>query len=467
MRACRAAPDRGALQPGTAAASLPAGEVDHVDVTVIGAGAAGTFAALAARGALAPDGRWQSPGPDAPDVLLVDGQQQPGRKILISGGGRCNVTNAVVSHDDFVTTAPRTLRTQLLEFPPEAVVRFFAEAGVPLTEEPMGKLFPADDRRARDVLAAIHRRLDEAGVVARYGEPVEDVTADGDGWLVDGRPTHRVVVATGGRSVPATGSTGFGLDLAERLGHQLVTPVPALAALLGGGDTDLAGVQVPAILTAARRDGSVLRRTAGSLLFTHRGVTGPAALDLAEVLERHEDVVVHADVWSLLDPDGPMGAWLDAPKLPGACLPEAPPPADVGAVDDTLQALVEAANPGTTLGTVLARRLPRALATAIAGDAAGADVARLPRAVRRRTAHHLAELELGVTATAGYASAEVTAGGVALDELDRRTLESRVAPGSHWCGEVCDVTGRLGGFNFQWAWTSGFLAGRAAGRQRS
>ena len=434
-----------------------------MDVTVIGAGAAGCFAALAARGALEADGSTVLPPQHAPRVLLRDGQPQPGRKILISGGGRCNVTNAAVRPDDFVTDSPRTLRTQLLEFPPSAVRRFFADAGVPLAEEPLGKCFPAEGRRARDVLDAMHRRLDEAGVRRRFGEPVTDVTPAGETWLVDGEPTDRVVVATGGRSVPATGSTGFGLDLAVRLGHDLVPPVPALAALLGDADEDLAGVQVPAVVTAARPDGSLLRRTAGSLLFTHRGVTGPAALDVAEALERHAAVVVHADVWSLLDPDGPMAPWLDAPKLPGACLPDTPPPVDVGTVDATLQRLVEVARPGTTLTTLLTSRLPRALAATVAGESAGTDVAHLSRDTRRRTAHRLAAFPLRVTATAGYAKAEVTAGGVRLDDLDRRTLESRVAPGTHWCGEVCDVTGRLGGFNFQWAWTSGFLAGRAAG----
>lgn len=434
-----------------------------MDVTVIGAGAAGCFAALAARGVLQGDGTVTEPGPDAPTVLLRDGQEQPGRKILISGGGRCNVTNSQVGPDDFVTSSPRTLRTQLLEFPPAAVVRFFADAGVPLTEEPMGKLFPTGDLRARDVLAALHRRLDEAGVVTRFGAPVRTVVPDGGTWLVDGEPTRRVIVATGGRSVPATGSTGFGLDLATALGHELVEPVPALAALLGDADADLAGVSVPAIVTAAGPDGSVLRRVAGSLLFTHRGVTGPAALDVAEVLERASDATVTADVWSLLADDGPFAPWLDAPKLPGACLPDPPTPVDVGAVDETLQRLAEDANPGTQLSTLLATRLPRALAAAIAGDAATTAVDQLPRDVRRRTAHRLASLDLGVHATAGYAKAEVTAGGVALDDLDRRTLESRVAPGTHWCGEVCDVTGRLGGFNFQWAWTSGYLAGRAAG----
>lgn len=438
-----------------------------MSVTVIGAGAAGCFAALAARGALRADGAVVEPPAGAPAVLLRDGQEQPGRKILISGGGRCNVTNQRVTPEDFTTSSRRALRTQLLEFTPGAVARFFADAGVPLVEEPLGKLFPADGLRAADVLAALHRRLEQAGVTTRYGAPVRDVRPDRGGWLVDDDRAARVVVATGGRSVPATGSTGFGLDLAVGLGHTLVPPVPALAAIHGATATDLAGITVPAIVTAARGDGAaagaVLRRAAGSLLFTHRGVTGPAALDIAEVVERHAQVTVTADLWSLQDPDGPMGRWLDAPKLPGACLPEAPPPADVGAVDAQLVALADTAGPGATLTTLLTHRLPRTLAVTIAGPDADTDVARLGRQARRRVAHALVAFDLAAHGTAGYAKAEVTAGGVGLGQLDRRTLESRVAPGSHWCGEVCDVTGRLGGFNFQWAWTSGFLAGRAAG----
>lgn len=434
-----------------------------MDVTIIGAGAAGCFAALAARGALQADGSTTPPPAGAPDVLLVDGQAEPGRKILISGGGRCNVTNDTVDPHDFTTSSPRTLRTQLLEFPPDAVARFFADAGVPLQAEPLGKLFPAGGHRARDVLGALHRRLAAAGVSTRYGAPVTAVTRVDGHWMVDDVLTTRVVVATGGRSVPATGSTGFGLDLAARLGHELVEPVPALAALHGDTPDELAGVNIPAVVTVADPDGRVLRRAAGSLLFTHRGSTGPAAMDVSEAVERHQPTEVTADLWSLLEPAGPMGPWLDAPKLPGACLSDPPPPIDVGTVDDALVAMTESANPGTTLATLLARRLPRTLAEVVAGALGGHDVAHLTRDDRRRVAHRLARFDLAVAGTAGYAKAEVTAGGVRLDELDRRTLESRVAPGTHWCGEVCDVTGRLGGFNFQWAWTSGFLAGRAAG----
>ncbi|MFT4837611.1 MAG: putative flavoprotein YhiN [Nonlabens sp.] len=439
------------------------GMVNQTDVVVVGAGAAGCFAALAARGAIAPDGSPVPPAPDAPDVLLLDGQDQPGRKILISGGGRCNVTNAVVRPQDYITSSPKRLRSQLRELGPDPVRHFFAAMGVPLTEEPLGKLFPADGGVARDVLGALHHALADAGVATRYGTPVRRVAPTDGRWQLDDVTAQRVVLATGGRSVPATGSTGFGLELAGRLGHTMVAAVPALAPVLGRTDTRLAGQTVPVILTVSDPDGRVRRRAAGSLLFTHRGVSGPAALDVSEEVERGgDDVRVTADLWSLTDPNGPMGSFLDAPKLPGACLPDTPAPTDTGELDRTLARMLADADRGATLGSVLRPRVARRLIEVLVGDDAALPAGQVPKAVRRRVARSLTALDLAASGTGGYAKAEVTAGGVHLDELDRRTLESSIAPGLHLCGEVCDVTGRLGGLNFQWAWTSGYLAGRGA-----
>lgn len=436
-----------------------------VDVVVVGAGAAGLFAALAARGALTQAGELVTPPADAPRVLLLDGQGTPGRKILISGGGRCNVTNRRVTADDFTSTSPTRVRNVLRAVGVEQTRAAFTAMGVDLRAEPLGKLFPTTDR-ARDVLDALLRACDHAGVVRRFGIPVEHVAPRDDGaWQVDDVVARRVVVATGGRSVPRTGSTGFGLELAARLGHDLVPPVPALAALLGHGDEQLAGITVPAVVQVVDGQGRSRARAAGSLLFTHRGVTGPAALDVSEVVERGrsagESVRVLADLWTLADPAGTFGAHLRAPKLPGACLAEPPVPAQPGEVDRELQDRA-ARDPNSSLGAVLSERLPRRLVQAVAG-AVDRPLGQLPRRDRRAVAAGLAALDLGIETTAGYAKAEVTAGGVRLDELARHTLESRRAPGLHLCGEVCDVTGRLGGFNFQWAWSSGLLAGRGAG----
>jgi predicted flavoprotein YhiN len=454
------------------------------DVVVVGAGAAGTFAALAARGAVAADGTIGRAAPEAPSVLLVDGQAEPGRKILISGGGRCNVTNAVVRPEDLETGSPAVVRSALREFGVPETRRAFASIGVELVEEAMGKLFPASGR-ARDVLAALRRALAMAGVVTRDGTPVGRLRPDGDGWAVDDLRTRRVVLATGGLSVPATGSTGFGLAVAAATGHELAPTAPALAALEGAGHPDLAGLAVPAVVAVLDGAGRELRRAAGSLLFTHAGASGPAALDVSVALERAggpgagqgDGVRVVADLWTLADRDGPMGPWLDRAdgKLPGASLPDAPRRAQPDEVDRALLAADGGRSPTQALG----RRLPRRLAAALVaeldggqghggGDGRGDDarMGQLPRGQRRALAGLLAAMPLRVDRTAGYAKAEVTAGGVRLDQLHRRTLESRVTPGLHLCGEACDVTGRLGGFNFQWAWTSGVLAGRGAAAGR-
>lgn len=439
-----------------------------VDVVVIGGGAAGTFAALGARGALAEDGATTAPPGDAPAVLLLDGEDRPGRKILVSGGGRCNVTNTDVNPGDFRTGAPRIVRQVLRAFPPAAVRRFLADHGVPTVVEALGKVFPEAPLRARDVLEAIDTAVTAAGARREHGHAVTDVRRDGDEWLVqrDGAApirARRVVVATGGRSVPATGSRGFGLDLAGRLGLPLAAPLPHLAPLLARQGAALAGVTLPAIARVVVGDREV-DRAAGSLLFTHRGATGPAALDVSGAVEAAlatgDPVRVELDLWTLADPDGPFATHLDAPKLPGTCLAAPPAATSPGELDHALRATADG-NPRAGASALHAGRLPRRVSEHLVDGLAG-PLGQLSRDDRRAVARRTAALDLGVTGTAGYAKAEVTAGGVELGALDRRTLESRDQPGLHWCGEVCDATGRLGGFNFAWAWASGLVAGRGA-----
>jgi len=435
---------------------------EKLDVIVVGAGAAGIFAALAARGALAADGSF-APPESGPRVLLVDGQEKPGRKILISGGGRCNVTNIRVSERDFTTETPNVLRSILREFPSDAVQRFFNERGLRFDCEQMGKLFPKSDR-AKDVLDTLHLALELAGVERRFGRRVEKIERDGDLWVVDDLRADRVIVATGGRSVPQTGSTGFGYDVAREVGHELVPTIPALAALIGSAREDLAGVTLPAILTVVNRDGRELDRAAGSMLFTHRGVSGPVALDVSGAFERAaangEEPRVLADIWSLPDRAGAYKRYLDGDKAPGACLAASP---KAMAPEELERTILDTASraPKRQLGWRLAKRLPRSVIEALV-PAAKSQLAQLTKDQRREAAIALTALDLGIIATEGYAKAEVTSGGVALPELRRRTMESRLAPNLYFCGEVCDVTGRLGGFNFQWAWSSGFVAGHAA-----
>jgi len=432
-------------------------------VAVVGAGAAGIFAALAARGALDGKGRTSRPAADAPRVVLLDSMERPGRKILVSGGGRCNVTNERVTDRDFDTDSPAVVRGVLAGFSAAATRAFLEGRGVALRAEPLGKVFPASGR-AREILDALLGALDGAGVERRFGAEVAGIAREDGLWRVGDLLARRVVVATGGKSVPSTGSTGFGYGLAASLGHAVAEPVPALAALRGAVPGGLAGVTLPAILTVAEGRRRTLRRAAGSLLFTHRGVSGPPALDsslaVASCLRSGSPFTVTADFWTLSDPVGPFAPYLSLPKPPGACLPESPPPADAAAVEEWILERTRR-SPRSTLGVALAERLPRRLVEAIVPSPA-TPLSVLPREARRAAAEAATALDLRVTGTDGFDRAEVTAGGVPLRELDRRTLESRLAPGLHFCGEVCDATGRLGGFNFQWAFASGFAAGMGA-----
>jgi predicted Rossmann fold flavoprotein len=461
----------------------------ETDVAIVGAGAAGMMAALAARGAITREGTPAAPEPGSRRVLLIDAATKLGLKILVSGGGRCNVTNERVTEADFDTDVPHVVRGLLAAFPASSIAAFLTALGVPLYAEPLGKLFPTTDR-ADDVVDALLRSVADAGIELVTGSPVEAITKSGDrSWVValaDGRAARapRVIVATGGKSLPKTGSTGFGFELARRLGHTLDPVLPALAPvrLEPEGVLDgLAGVTVPALLTLAPRDTSPeqvrgarfrpIARAAGSMLVTHQGISGPAALDVsgacALALARAQEVSLFADFWTLVRDESPWVGWRDAAKQPGACLPpeDAPRPVDF---DDFLRDARETFHDGRRgVAVALAKRLPRSLVDALVRTT-GINLAREARTITehewRKIHVALTHADLRLAGTDGYDKAEVTRGGVPLAELHRTTLESRLHAGLHFCGEVVNATGRLGGFNFQWAWSSGFAAGSAAGR---
>lgn len=457
----------------------------RVPLVVVGAGAAGIFAALAARGAIAGDGSFRTPASTSPEVLLVDGSRRPGAKILVSGGGRCNVTNARVRPTDFETDAPHALRAILAAFPPEAVRRFFASRGVPLHEEALGKLFPVTDD-ARTVLAALGGALVDAGVHTDFGAVVAKLERADGGFAVtrtgrdDGIAAARLVVATGGRSLPKTGSTGAGYGFAEALGLAVLPQQPALTPLVLGPAhplEGLAGMTVPALLTLVQRgtpDEQIagarfrpLARAAGSLLVTHRGISGPAALDVsagcARSLATGEGAELVADLWALGGTRGEAFGFSRAGKPPGACVPPDLAPASIRFEEfhAEVRAVADARAIGPTLAAVLPQRLVERV-LAVAGLEARRAIDSLPLGQWRKLFRAVARVRLPLAGTAGYAKAEVTSGGIPLASLGRTTLEARDAPGLHFCGEVVNVTGRLGGFNFQWAWASGVAAGRAA-----
>jgi predicted Rossmann fold flavoprotein len=418
------------------AESRAPGPESRVDVLVVGAGAAGLATAIfVAR--------------HAPHLTVrcVDGARRVGAKILVSGGSRCNVTNRVVTDRDFWGGPSRVVRSVLRAFPADRAAAFFEELGVPLNEEEDGKLFPASNR-SRTVLDALLEEIERRGVTIGAGERVNEVRKEEEGFrvvVVGGVSYHarRVVLATGGRSLPKTGSDGFGYTLARRLGHGLVETTPALAPMLLEGDDHqpLAGVSHPAALIL-RADNRPKQTLVGAMLWTHVGVSGPAALNVS----RH---------WHRMTIEG---------RTPVLALNVCP-----GDTCDTVDRwLVDqaTARPKARVETILALRVPGAVAETWCrrvGLDRDTTMAHLAREDRRRLSLALTETVLPVSGSRGYGYAEVTAGGVPLDEIDPATMESRVCPALYLVGEMLDVDGRLGGFNFQWAWSSGWVAGRAIG----
>jgi predicted Rossmann fold flavoprotein len=377
------------------------------DVAVVGAGAAGLMAAIFA-------------GRAGARVIALDAAPKIGAKILISGGGRCNVSHDVVTAADFNgnrNAIAKVLRT----FDVAETIDFFASLGVRLKREETGKLFPVSDR-AKDVVDALLRAAKDAGVEIVTGKRITAI-----GQL----PTaNRVVLAAGGRSVPKTGSDGSGYALARAFGHTVTETFPALVPLIvepGHWITALSGTSVEAELSVKSSTGRVLHRERGSMLFTHFGISGPVVLDIS----RH---------WIACG-GGLQPAILAANFLPG----------------ETFQSLDAALIENPAL---LRRRLPDRLAAQLALPG------RLTKEQRRRVVHDVIDFTIPVIRDRGFNYAEVTAGGVPLSEVDVSTMASRVRPGLYLCGEILDVDGKIGGYNFQWAWASGKLAGLAAGRER-
>ena len=403
------------------------------DVAIVGAGAAGLATAILLR-RVNRDVR----------VVVLDGARRPGAKIVISGGGRCNVTNAVVTEQDFWGGRRSFIRRVLRTMPVAETIEFFEGLGVRLKEEAGGKLFPISDR-SRDVSEALLRELSGRGGELLAGRRVTAVSRDGDGFRIESLEgqlhVKRVVLATGGRSLPKTGSDGGGYAIAASLGHRIVPTTPALAPLtVGGSDlSGLAGVSLDVALSI-RIDGAISERLEGSLLWTHFGVSGPVVLNASRHWER--GVLEGRQTAVTLNLLG---------RIP---FEEA---------DRTILALTSA-RPKATLHGGISGLIPASVAAALA------DAITLPRDLllsqltrddRRRLTHALTAWPLAVTGSRGYNHAEATAGGVSLDDVHASTMESRGCPGLFFAGEILDVDGRIGGFNFQWAWSSAGAAARA------
>ena len=415
------------------------GRRDTADVVVVGGGAAGLAAAVFCARASA-----------GTRVVCADGAKTVGAKILVSGGGRCNVTNRIVTERDFWGGDRRVIRNVLRAYPASRALAFFEELGISLREEDDGKYFPVTNR-ARDVLDALLGALRDSGAELHLGRRVSGVRRAERGFVVEAADgvsydARCVVLATGGRSLPKTGSDGAGYAFARALGHTYVDTTPALVPLVlsDSAHVRLAGVAHPVAVTV-RVEGSAPIRLGGAMLWTHFGVSGPVMLNAS----RH---------W--------LRARLDdrAVQLSVALLP--------GITFEALDAwLVEQqqAHPRALVRTVLASRLPAAVADAwmdVAGVDASTTLAHLARDDRRRLVTALLETPLAVRDSRGYNYAEVTAGGIPLSEIDPATMESRLCRGLYLIGEMLDVDGRIGGFNFQWAWSSAWVAAQAIARTR-
>lgn len=404
-------------------------------VAVVGGGAAGLLAAASAAS------RLRAAGSDAP-VVVLEAAREPGRKVLVSGGGRCNVLPSGEARARFVSASPRRLVDRALDrFPLAAQRAFFEELlGAPLREEESGKLFPPTNR-ARDVRDALVAHARGAGAEIRSGAPVRAVARrTGGGFdLHLGAGTlsaSAVVLATGGRSVLAGGADAAGFDWAAALGHTIRPLRPALVPLTGSSPAHaaLSGVSLEAAVTA--RSGEELAEARGGFLFTHRGWSGPAVLDVSHVVTR---ALAEGRPFSVTVSFGEGGAAWDEALRTGS---------------------------GTVL-SLLRRSLPdrvAALVSAAAGVAPEAPLHRLSRELRRALVASLTAFPLPVEGTEGYRTAEVTAGGVALGEIDPGSGASRLVPGLFLAGEILDAVGPIGGFNFQWAWATGRTAGEGAAR---
>ena len=367
----------------------------------------------------------------------------------MSGGSRCNITNASVSEADFWGGRRTVIRRVLRHFSVADTIAFFRELGVRLHVEDDGKLFP-DSNRAREVLDALVNAAHSAGVTIVTGARVSRVaTRDGgftlstDLGMLDAR---RAVLATGGRSLPKSGSDGSGFGIAQRLGHTIVPTTPGLVPLLlgPGGDAlnrELSGVAHDAELTLWIDDAVDIRLT-GSLLWTHFGISGPVTLDMS----RH---------WLRAVLDQRQAA-LTLSFCPGRSFEDL----------ERWWASRVHDRPQSSIATTLSTLLPASVATAVVRrlqQRADTPLAHLERTDRRRLSHALVKWPLHVTGDRGYNYAEVTAGGISLDEIDPSTMQSRVCEGLSLVGEVLDVDGRIGGFNFQWAWSSAHVAASALG----
>ena len=391
------------------------------DVIVLGGGAAGLMCAITA-------------GKRGRRVLVLEGSNRVGKKILMSGGGRCNFTNTHCDATHFISGNPHFAKSALARFSPWQFIALVEKHGIPYHEKTPGQLFC--DRSSKDIVAMLRAECADAGVEIRHNAGIENMERTGAGFAVAsaaGRfESEALVVATGGLSIPRMGATDLGYRIARQFGLEVVDTRAGLVPFTFSGPMKalterLAGVSVA---TAVSTGGACFE---DDLLFTHRGLSGPAALQASSY-------------------------WLPGSSIGVSLLP-----------DEDLSGLLARAkdtSPGARIRTALSACLPKALVHELEmrewPEIADRPLAEIGDSVLSGVAKRLRSWTLKPAATEGYRTAEVTLGGVCTSELSSRTLETRSVPGLYFIGEVVDVTGHLGGFNFQWAWASGYAAGGVA-----
>ncbi|MEN1944036.1 NAD(P)/FAD-dependent oxidoreductase [Luteimonas sp. MJ293] len=391
---------------------------EHIDVAVIGGGAAGLMCAqvAAARGLR---------------VLLLEGSNRVGKKILMSGGGRCNFTNTGTGPENFISANPHFCKSALARYSPWHFLEMVERHGIAWHEKELGQLFC--DESSKLIVKMLLDECERVGVRIETRSAITAVNVQDDGrFSIQSRLgttlANRVVVASGGLSIPSMGASGFGYELARQFGHEVLPTRAGLVPLTLSGRhqerlAELAGVALP---VEARCNGMAFRN---AMLLTHRGVSGPSILQISSY-------------WQ-------PGDALQLDLLPGT---------------DALQLLQhwQAKRPDAELKTLLGEAMPRRFAQRLCEHWLDSQpMRRYTPAQLDDMARTLSAWPLVASGTEGYRTAEVTLGGVDTDGVSSSTLESRQVPGLHFVGEVLDVTGWLGGYNFQWAWASGHAAGQA------
>lgn len=403
--------------------------MEECEIGIIGGGAAGLMAGISA----AENG--------GRDIVIFEGTPRCGTKILMSGGSRCNVTNEKVTASDFYGGNKNIIRNILKAFTEKDAVRFFQRLGVELKLEANGKYFPSDDK-ASTILNALLKRCRELSISIKTGARITSVKKEDSYFTLRSENEcfrcRKLIITTGGKSYPSTGSDGTGYKLAEELGHSLVEPLPALTPIVLNEPqlSELSGITFPASLMLFQNNKKILERT-GSTLITHFGLSGPAPLNVSREIARLNDTELKISF------------------LPGK------------SSDQVAEELytIKQQNPARNVISYFGELIPAAVNRYLFNRLnlfPDQKFSSLKKEQIKELCISYTELRLKCAGVRGFKQAEVTSGGVPLDEIKYQTMESRKTPDLYLAGELLDADGLIGGYNFQWSWSTGYIAGKAA-----